>query len=177
MRKINPPKSERLIQDKRYLSLLADYVSEMTQCDIRSKCRDNDHVFARMVYINVSNAMICASLREVGDVINRDHASVIYNQKNSFSVFASNEFYNDLVELSKQWLLDQVKTEALAGGGELSKFQELRLHIDRLETYIRELTFGQKAGYLEHHEQQYRLLDSDKQAVYRERVNAILKMI
>lgn len=64
---------------KMKLDKLAEIVSDETGVDLRSKCRDANHVVARTVYFDLAyNKFKLGSLKEVGKAVGRDHATVIH---------------------------------------------------------------------------------------------------
>lgn len=62
------------------LNQLADLVSEETGVDIRSRSRKTKYVVARAIFFDIAyNHMSMGSLHQIGEVVDKDHASVLHS--------------------------------------------------------------------------------------------------
>lgn len=65
------------------LEELVDIVSEETGKDLRSRCRDNDHVLARAIFYDLAyNKLRLGSMDVIGNSVGRNHATVIHSLNN-----------------------------------------------------------------------------------------------
>jgi len=70
---------------KMKLDKLAEIVSDEIGLDLRSRCRDANHVMARTIYFDLAyNKFKLGSLKQVGNAVGRDHATVIHCLNNIF---------------------------------------------------------------------------------------------
>lgn len=68
---VNAPKMEEVLNE-------VCQIFKTTVDDLGGSCRKRDLVYARMIYSYVAQLLTKSSLREIGDLINRDHDVVVY---------------------------------------------------------------------------------------------------
>ncbi len=56
-------------------------VEKETNLDVTKKTRKREYVYARSVYFKICREKTLASFREIGELVGRDHASVIHGIK------------------------------------------------------------------------------------------------
>ena len=166
------------------ISKLIEYLNEYAGIDLSDKCRKRHYVFSRAVYFRIAAEYIPDTLHNVASAVNRDHATAIhartmfkeiedykiyknmYNDACAYMDFVDGvalEQYNEKIESQKAFLAEQI-----------AKLNDvIRSQKQTIDDQNRLLD---KAG-LEDHEVRYRNLPSEKKYIFKERVNAILKMI
>jgi hypothetical protein len=162
---------------------LADFIIKRTDLDIRSSCRKFDYVMARVVYSKIARDVIGGIFQDIGDEINRNHATIIHSLK-LFNEVERDIFYRKLYEDSVEFI-ECYEDVAKFEDGKMS-YKEMvlvekiiklkaKFNAERLihKNNIEEV----KRIQLEPHEIKYRELSEDKQDIYRFRANAMLTMI
>lgn len=146
------------------LDRLIEIVSSITEVDLKSRCRDNDHVFARAIYYEIAyNRLLLGSYKSIGESVNKDHATVIYSIKNIFPNLRnysprSYSHYKKVIDF-----LELTSTED-------DSLEELKIKYDRL-------LIDSDSGDKSHMISCIRRLPDDKAKILRIRLDAILKMI
>lgn len=172
-----PLKSRRIYKDAKYLPDLADFVSNITELDIRKKTRKHEYVMARLIYYYVAANYVKASMREIGECVGRNHATVVHSLSNQ-DYMLKNKRMRYLVETSIDWLHNHIFESKLKSEKSYSRTIGLMAdEIKRLETKIELITDGNEFGVYEDHEMAFRALKEPEKDIYRERVSAILKMM
>ena len=162
---------------------LADFIIKRTDLDIRSSCRKFEYVMARVIYSKIARDVIGGIFQDIGDEINRNHATIIHSLK-LFNEVERDIFYKKLYEDCIEFIEcyeDVIKFE----DGKMS-YKEMVL-VERIiklkakfnaEKLIHKNNLREaKRAKLEEHELKYRELSLEKQEVYRFRANAMLTMI
>ena len=178
MIKIKQTKNEIMINK------LIEYINDYAGIDISDKCRKSHYVFSRTVYFRIAAEYIPDTLMNIASAVNRDHSTAIharnmfkeierykvyanmYNDACAYMEFvdgAALEEYNERLESQKAFLAEQIAKLNDVIRNQRQTIEEQNKLLD-------------KAG-LEEHEVKYRDLPSEKKYIFKERVNAILKMI
>ena len=178
MIKIKQTKNEIMINK------LIKYINDYAGIDISDKCRKSHYVFSRTVYFRIAAEYIPDTLMNIASAVNRDHSTAIharnmfkeierykvyanmYNDACAYMEFvdgAALEEYNERLESQKAFLAEQIAKLNDVIRNQRQTIEEQNKLLD-------------KAG-LEEHEVKYRDLPSEKKYIFKERVNAILKMI
>ena len=166
------------------ITKLIDYINDYAGIDIRDKCRDSRHVFSRTVYFRIATEYIPETLFNVASSVNRNHATAIHARKmfkeiENYSVYSN--MYNDAcayMDFIDGMALEEyntmVESQKAALAEQIAKLNDvIRMQNDKLKQQQQLLD---KIG-VEEHEVKYRDLPTEKKYVFKERVNAILKMI
>ena len=170
-------KAQRAYTNKKYLANLAEFVGEMMDVDIKSSSRKRENVMARLIYYHVASRFIKASIRQIGEVVDRDHATVVSALKKDYLVSEDRE-YKRYIEICVDWLHKYVFESKLNKKQSYTKMIGIMSdEIKRLEGKISLITDGRDFGVYEDHEIKFRALTEPKKELYRERVTAILKMM
>lgn len=172
-----PLKSKRIYKDSKYLPDLADFVSNITELDIRKQTRKHEYVMARLIYYYVATNYVKASIQEIGECVGRNHATVIHSLSNQ-DYMLKNKRMRYLVETCIDWLHNHIFESKLNTEKSYSRTIGLMAdEIKRLETKIELMTDGNEFGVYEEHEIAYRALSDDKKEIFKQRVEPILRMI
>lgn len=166
------------------ISRLIDYINDYASIDIRHKSRKSHYVFSRATYFRIAAEYIPDTLSNVANAVNRDHSTAIHARKLYPELDRYNTYrnmyndacaYMDFVEESTvQEHKENVESSLAAYAEQIAKLNDvIRMQNQRLEQQQKLLD---KIG-LEEHEVKYRDLPTEKKYVFKERVNAILKMI
>lgn len=170
-------KSQRTYTNKKYLENLAEFVSEMMSADIKSSSRRQENVMARLVYYHIASKHIKASLKDIGSVVNRNHATVIHALNQDYLI-TEDKKYQYYIETCIDWLHKYVFESKLSKKQSYTKIIGVMSdEIKRLEDKISLMANGNEFGAYEDHEIKFRELTEPKKELYRERVSAILKMM
>ena len=178
MIKVKQTKNEIMI------SKLIEYINDYAGIDISDKCRKSHYVFSRTVYFRIAAEYIPDTLMNIASAVNRDHSTAIharnmFKEIESYTVYANMyndacaymefvdgaalEEYNERLESQKAFLAEQIAKLNDVIRNQREKLDEQKKLLDEVG--------------LEEHEVKYRDLPSEKKYVFKERVNAILKMI
>ena len=170
-------KLSRPFKGEHLLEPTIEFINSKLDIDIRSSCRETKYSFGRMVFYAISLNYIDVTLPQVAKAIGRHHSSVISSYRNSEQAL-EDPLYSYVHALALEFVEDLYfgrKSAAQATECGLGEVMKEKIHY--LERVIQDLTRGAEFGAYEEHEMAYRALDEEKQEVFRERVNAILKMI
>lgn len=178
MIKIKQTKNEIMI------SRLIEYINDYAGIDISDKCRKSHYVFSRTVYFRIAAEYIPDTLINIASAVNRDHSTAIH-ARNMFKEIEKYKIYTNMYNDACAYMdfVDGIALEEYKNKVESDK-AVLAQQIVKLNDVIRnqrqtieeQNKLLDKAG-LEEHEVKYRDLPSEKKYVFKERVNAILKMI
>ena len=78
------------------LQSIVEYVSEKTGIDILMMSRGRQIVYARALYCKIALKATNASLTNIGDVIGKNHATIIHARNNIFHLIESDVFYMNI---------------------------------------------------------------------------------
>lgn len=166
------------------ISRLIDYINEYAGIDITDKCRQRHYVLSRTVYFKIAAEYIPDTLDNIASAVNRDHSTAIHAKKifheiEMYSTYKS--MYNDACAymdfidgVALQEYKDKIESDRAFLGEQIAKLNDVIRN--QRETLLRQKKLLDDIG-LEDHEIQYRDLPSEKKYIFKERVNAILKMI
>jgi len=151
------------------------YLDKRLGIDISDKKRNNEYVFARALYFKLSGMYTGLSLAKQASVVNRDHSTAIHNNNNVVD-------YVLTIPLYKKIFIEAC--EVLDPMGEMPEDAIITENNKRIEQTISDLVACVRKKQqkilemeLEPHERAYRELPADKRVIFRERAEAILKMI
>jgi hypothetical protein len=178
MSKLKTTKNEIMI------SRLIEYINDYAGIDIRHNSRKSHYVFSRATYFRIAAEYIPDTLSNVARAVNRDHATAIHARKLYSELERYNTYrnmYNDacaymdfVEEATVQEHKENVESSIAAYAEQVARLNDvIRMQNEKLKQQKELLD---KIG-LEEHEIKYRDLPSEKKYVFKERVNAILKMI
>lgn len=148
------------------------FINTELEIDITKKKKTNEYVFARILYYKLATELTNYSLREIGDMVNKDHCAVIHNLKNfdevikrpnlkkiyqtfkEFPIEEDRTEYTQVVRLNEQLRLELIEQK--------QKYNQLlKDHTQRDISKLEELTEG--------------LTDQELESVY-VKLEAIVKM-
>ena len=166
------------------INKLVEYINDYAGIDISHKSRKAHYVFSRTVYFRIAAEYIPDTLSNIASAVNRDHSTAIH-ARNMFKEIEGYTLYRNMYNDACAYM-DFVDGAALEEYNERLESQKAYLaeQIAKLNDVIRsqkqmiddQNKLLDKAG-LEDHEVKYRDLPSEKKYIFKERVNAILKMI
>jgi len=163
------------------LERLVDIVSEETGKDLRSKCRDNDHVLARAIFYDLAyNKLLLGSMDAIGKSVGRNHATVIHSLKNVLPYIKSHykEMNSHRVYLLKKFVIDEDtfdETSQDTIDRITSQYNELKEKYDNLaaELNLNEIENTEASELIS----SIRRVPSEKISILKLRVDAIIKML
>jgi predicted nucleic acid-binding Zn-ribbon protein len=166
------------------INRLIEYLNDYAGINITDKYRGSHYVFSRTVYFRIAAEYIPETLSNIASAVNRDHSTAIHARKlfkeiENYSVYKN--MYNDaraymdfIEESTVKEHKDNVESSINALAEQVARLNDIiTVQNDKLKKQEELLD---EIG-LEEHEVKYRDLPSEKQYVFKERVNAILKMI
>jgi len=165
------------------ITKLIEYINNSTGIDIRSRCRDFSHTMARSIYFKVAQEQINITLREVADAVNRHHATAIH-ARSLFDEVISYDKYKGVYENALDYIMfvkESLIREMDIESNNTKALAEQIVNLNDIISRQREVILNQQhiidsMGF-EDHELKYRELPDQKQYIFKERVNAMLKMI
>lgn len=161
------------------LKKLVDIVSEETGKDLRSRCRDNDHVLARAIFYDLAyNKLRLGSMDAIGKSVGRNHATVIHSLNNVLPHIKNHyrEMHSHRMHLLNHFIFDEDtfdETPQDTIDRITSEYNELKERYDNLAA---ELDLNENTELLELISS-IRRVPSDKLSILKLRVDAIIRMI
>jgi hypothetical protein len=137
---------------------LKNEINDLLGIDISSRRRTNEYAFGRFVFVSCAMQLYKPKLREIGAVLDRDHATIIYAKK---SLKYMPKSYQDI---AKRIVHARRMTEG-------NVIQYMNAYIAELEQKIA------NGDHFTENEKIYRTLNADQKRRYDERVTQMLKMI
>lgn len=154
------------------LNRLIDIVAEATGVDIRDRRRKTEYVMARAVYFRLAYRDLgLGSLQEVGESLDKDHATVLYSLRTTFNQLERYfpHMYRRYLEI-KSRLTDGSYVDQETNTMDLlklnDKVRDLSMEIDRIIS-----------GDLKDLIEICKSVPQDKMVLFKDRVEAIAKMI
>lgn len=88
------------------LQVIIDVVSDVTKADIKGKTRKREHTDARIIYSYLATKYVKkASSVVIGDMINRDHATVLHHRKKAEEFIEVDSGFRHKLNESEEMLL------------------------------------------------------------------------
>lgn len=140
------------------LITLKTEIDAMLGIDISSRRRTNEYAFGRFMFVECAMKLYKPKLREIGAVLDRDHATIIHAKK---STPYMPKMYRDM---AKRIIHARKMTE-----GNVIKY--MNDYIAKLEQQLA------NGDHFTENEKIYRTLNADQQRRYDERVTQMLRMI
>jgi len=151
------------------------YLDKKLGIDISDRKRSNEYVFARALYFKLCGIYTGLTLSNQAKIVNRDHSTAIHNNNNVIDYVLTVPMYKkifieacEVLDPMGEMLEDAIITEnnkAIA-----RTISDLVDSVRKKQDKILEME-------LEPHERAYRELPTEKQLIFRERAEAILRMI
>jgi len=153
-----------------------EVLTGITIAELKGKSRKVPIPFARSVVFKSLREFTDLSWSQIGEVLNRDHATAIHNCRNVFPHSQDLHLFRQLYLTIEDLYTETEKYE------EFNDVETLKNRLSNAHTTINILKEQVKRIKLqtkeyEDHEKKYRELPAHKQQLFKERVNAILKMI
>lgn len=130
----------------------------MLGIDIASRRRTNEYAFGRFMFVECAMKLYKPKLRDLGAVIDRDHATVVHAKK---SMQYMPKMYRDMAKRI-------IHTRKMTEGNVMSYMND---YIVKLEQQLAD------GDHFTDNEKAYRTLTADQKRRYDERVTQMLKMI
>ncbi len=166
------------------LTKLIEYINDYNGIDIRSRNRETHYVFCRAVYFKVAIRFVPATLTTIAAAVGRHHATAIharslFDEITSYSKY--DKMYNNVCEymsfIEERSILDKKKGDEIEIEFLMNKIKAIENLLDEKNILLSSHKTLVDNSELEEHEIKYRGLPSEKKYIFKERVNAILKMI
>ena len=166
------------------LTKLIEYINDYNGIDIRSRNRETHYVFCRAVYFKVAIRFVPATLTKIAAEVGRHHATAIharslFDEITNYSKY--DKMYNNVCEymsfIEERSILDKKKGDEIEMEFLMNKIKAIEKLLDEKNILLSSHKTLVDNSELEEHEIQYRGLPNEKKYIFKERVNAILKMI
>lgn len=151
------------------LKRIKNYVDQCAGYDISTKSRKADTVLYRALYFKLAIDNTNKTLSSIGQVVKRDHATVLHARNKLFDYLMSMPNYSKLYDIYKIDYLGQKITEQYQNIKQYNKLKEKynNLLVAKIPTNL---------GFLlTDNEISYRKLDQEEKQVYDQRANLVLK--
>jgi hypothetical protein len=91
-------------------------VEQETELDLTTKTRKQEYIYARAVYYKLSRENTLSPLRDIGRLVNKDHAGVINGLKSFETITLSNDntwmdLYSKLSNEIRKYALNKIKND------------------------------------------------------------------
>ncbi len=154
------------------LKRIKDYVDNCAGYDIGTKLRTTEVVSYRTLYFKLAIDTTHYTLKKIGNVVNRDHATVLHSKK-LFDELMSNEYFKSLEEVYKIEVLGE---QVNAPYRDIMQYNKLKEKYNKLLSHKISLSTVLKISeQLTINEQAYRKLSEEEKKVYDERAKLVLK--
>ena len=127
------------------LKKIANYVVRKTGSDIKIISRDREVVYARALYYMIALKDTKSSLKNIGVIVDRDHATVHHARKKTFHLIEEDRFYMNIYR----------------------EYFGMELEFDEIREIDNEI--------LTDNEKLYRGLSDEEKAIYDDRASLVLK--
>ena len=105
----------KLLNTTKKLIEIKNYIDKEAGIDISIKSRQRSIVLYRVLYYKLALELTDESLQKIGEVLNRDHATVLHSRNKNFEYMMSLETYRNLykkyMELYKLTVVDLAEDE------------------------------------------------------------------
>lgn len=161
------------------LEKLVDIVSEETGKDLRSRCRDNDHVLARAIFYDLAyNKLRLGSMDAIGKSVGRNHATVIHSLNNVLPHIKNHyrEMHSVRMHLLNQFVFDEDtfdETPQDTIDRITSQYNELKEKYDNLAAELDSNENTEASELIS----SIRRVPSEKLSILKLRVDAIIRML
>jgi len=81
---------------KQELESIIAIITRVTGLDIREKIRTRDYVNARTIYCYMSRRFTSCTFKQIGTIINRNHATILHLSKHYSGIYKSDEDFRNL---------------------------------------------------------------------------------
>ena len=154
---------------------IKSYLDKRLGIDIANKSRRTEYVFARALYFKLCGVYCGLSLSKQAKVVNRDHSTAIHNNKNVVDYVMTIPLYKKVFIEACEILdpIGEIPEDAII----TQNNKRIKDTIDSLVDAVKEKQDKILKMELEPHERAYRQLPADKQIIFRQRAEAILKML
>lgn len=154
---------------------IKSYLDKRLGIDIADKKRSNEYVFARALYFKLCGIYCGLTLAKQASVVNRDHSTAIHNNNNVIDHVMTIPMYKKIFIEACEILdpMGEMPEDAII----TENNRKIKRTISDLVDAVRKKQDKILSMELEPHERAYRQLTPDKQLIFRERAEAILKMI
>tara|TARA_R100000951_G_scaffold106806_1_gene101626 strand:- start:805 stop:1368 length:564 start_codon:yes stop_codon:yes gene_type:complete len=164
----------RLLNTTKKLIEIKNYIDQEAGIDIAIKSRKRSIVLYRVLYYKLALELTDESLQNIGEVLNRDHATVLHSRNKNFEYMMSLETYRNLykkyMELYKLSVVDLAEDED-------KEMTELRGQVKNQHEIIQDLEKIINNIGLTKNEIKYRTLTTEQKIDYDERVSLFLKSL
>jgi len=143
------------------LKRIKDYVDYCAGYDISSKLKDKEIVKYRTLYFILATETTYWSLQKIGQMVNRNHATVIHAKNKLFSEVMNNANFKKRYDFFIKKIM-----------GESKKYIKLNEDYNKL---LFEYEFLFSSSNLTDNEKKYRQLDINEKESYDERASLVLK--
>lgn len=161
------------------LEELVDIVSKETGKDLRSRCRDNDHVLARAIFYDLAyNKLRLGSMDAIGKSVGRNHATVIHSLNNVLPHIKNHyeEMHSHRMHLLNHFAFDEETFDETPQDTIDRITSELNKLKERYDNLAAELDSNENTEASELISS-IRRVPSDKISILKLRVDAIIRML
>ena len=83
-------------ENKNRLTDIVKFVNDRAGVDVRITSRKRDVIDARTIYYMIASKATRASVKTIGDIVNKDHSTVTYAKKALFDIIKQDRFYMNI---------------------------------------------------------------------------------
>lgn len=164
----------RLSNTTKKLIEIKNHIDQDAGIDISIKSRQRSIVLYRVLFYKLALELTDESLQKIGEILNRDHSTVLHSRNKNFEYMMSLETYRNLykkyMELYKLPVIDLAEEENI-------EITQLRNQVKNQHEIIEDLEKIINNIGLTKNEKEYRKLSTEQQIDYDERVNLFLKSL
>jgi len=154
------------------LQRIKDYVDKCAGYDISIKLRDAEIVKFRTLYFKIATETTHWSLKKIGEMVNRDHATVLHSKK----MFEELMVNKDLRRLHDIYRIEILGQQINAPYQKVEQFTELKEKYNKLVSHNESLKYLLSSDDgLTNNEREYRSLTRKQKESYDERASLVLK--
>jgi hypothetical protein len=155
------------------LNVIKKYVDDCAGYDISTKSRNTEQVSYRTLYFKIATDTTNFSLSKIGQMVNRDHATVLHAKSNLFDELMRNKRLSRLYDIFK---VNVLKNEVDDHYKKEQQYEDLKQKYNELLAYKESLNERLISNdLLTDIEKEYRTLSLSEQEDYDKRASLIIK--
>lgn len=145
---------------------LVNFISTVVGGDIRAQSRKQDMVYARAVFVKIAREEFGLTLTAIGRLLgDRTHATILNSEHLGSNLMG----YQYILDSALVWV--EHNEELIVKGDPDAYVKLLSRRVSKLKNDMVAMSF------LEDHELSYRKLPKDKQLIFKERVDPMIRML
>lgn len=159
----------KLMAYEKELKRIKNFVERYSEYDISAKLRDTEAVRFRTLYIKIATETTECTLKQIGEVINRDHSTILYARTTLFDELMTIKRFVNIYNQYKMNVLGHKVDEKYLDEQQYNKLQEKYNDLLAFKIPVNDVVNLTKNEHI------YRTLSDADKKIYDERAALVLK--